>query len=139
MEKIKIDTSKATILIVVKPGADYDKAVKYYTDEGWEIYKTSQKTFTYDEAYEFWEDLHKYDFGEYTYKYMSSGPSTAVVFTKDEPASEENFKDARRIVGQVRYDMMDIRGDFYKTIVHASDTFEDMVRELPFYFDVESE
>lgn len=131
MNKIYID--KDWIFTVIKPGfLPYTQdIIKLFESAGWKLDRTTIKQLTYDEAKKLYEVHRKENFYEELCKYMSSGMSRAIIYTRPGSVSDLTFKDSSKIKDNIRktWGISDMRN-----VLHSSDSFSAMTRESSIYF-----
>lgn len=126
-------TGKQNIFVVIKPGF-LDKSkdiIEKFEREGWKISKMKTKTLLFSEAKSLYISHKKEDFYTSLCHYMSSGPSTAIIFTKDAPSSDKIFKKVAAIKDDIRkhFGESDMRN-----VLHSSGSAEAMKHEMGIYF-----
>lgn len=126
-------TGKQNIFVVIKPGF-LDKSkdiIEKFEREGWKISKMKTKTLLFSEAKSLYISHKKEDFYTPLCHYMSSGPSTAIIFTKDAPATDKIFKKVAAIKDDIRkrFGESDMRN-----VLHSSDSADAMKHEMGIYF-----
>ena len=62
---------------------------------------------------------------------MSSGPSLAIIFTRDKPNNNKIYKEVSEIKDSIRkkWGESDMRN-----VLHSSDSYEHMLKEMSIYF-----
>lgn len=127
------NSDKAYIFTVVKPGAlQYtQKIIERFEEDGWKVSKIRTKQLLLKEAHKLYAVHKKEDFYKPLCEYMSSGNSTAIIYTKDEPMTGKVFKEVKVIKDEIRekYGESDMRN-----ILHSSDSLEHMNEEIKIYF-----
>ena len=131
------NSDKAYIFTVVKPGSlQYtQKIIEKFEENGWRVSKIRTKHLLSKEAHKLYAIHKKKDFYKSLCEYMSSGNSTAIIYTKDEPMSEKVFKEVKQIKDEIRekYGESDMRN-----VLHSSDSLEHMVEEIKIYFNMKT-
>lgn len=121
------------IFIIIKPGflEKSKDIIEKFEREGWKISKMKTKTLLFSEAKRLYAVHKKEDFYTPLCHYMSSGPSTAIVFSKDAPATDKVFKKVASLKDEIRkqYGESDMRN-----VMHSSDSAEAMEHEMGIYF-----
>ena len=121
------------IFTVVKPGAlQYtQKIIERFEEDGWKVSKIRTKQLLLKEAHALYKVHKKESFYDDLCEYMSSGNSTAIIFTKDEPMQNSVFKEVAEIKDEIRgeYGESDMRN-----VLHSSDSLEHMKEEMKVYF-----
>lgn len=142
METRKIDTTKSVMLLVVKPGFidKVDEIVKEFTSESkkhrkWELVAQATKTLTLEEALELYKINDCCTWYADCCDYMSSGPSTALLFTNDEDYVESTFWESKEIVCDFRLKWHDNTWEYRKNGLHSADSMEELKMQIPVYFD----
>lgn len=121
------------IFTVIKPGFlnIAQQVIDEFLEDGWQIYKTTTKTLTLPEAHTLYETHKKEDFYEDLCKYMSSGPSMAIIYTRPGVIRKNMFDRVGQLKDKIRqeYGESDMRN-----VLHSSDNYSDMLRESSVYF-----
>lgn len=125
--------SMKRIFTIVKPGFEKltPTIIKLFNKEGWNVAKIKTKVLLLSEAKSLY-DIHKKEkWYEPLCKYMSSGPTTAIIFTKNEPMSKKVFDEVGKIKDEIRkkYGESDMRN-----VMHSSDSLQHMKHEMSIYF-----
>ena len=127
------DKNKSWVFTVIKPGfTQYSQQIiDRFAESGWRVAKTKSKQLLLKEAHKLYEIHKKEDFYKDLCKYMSSGITTAILYTKDEPMNEKLFKEVDKIKDEIRdkYGESDMRN-----VMHSSDSLEHMKFEASIYF-----
>ena len=121
---------KNHVLVVIKPGFEnlLGTLCELFKQNGYKIVKTKTKRLLESEAKSLYMVHAKEDFYEDLCKYMSSGPSTAMILYKK---SDNIFKDFEKLKDMIReeYGESDMRN-----VIHSSDSYENFTHESPIYF-----
>ena len=127
------DENKSWVFTIVKPGfSQYSQQIiDKFVENGWRVAKTKSKQLLLKEACKLYEIRKNEDFYKDLCKYMSSGISTAILYTKDEPMTDKLFKEVDKIKDEIRdeYGESDMRN-----VMHSSDSLEHMKFEASIYF-----
>lgn len=119
--------------VVVKPGfLDLaQKVIEEFEDAGWSIFATKTKKLLLPESHELYKPHEKEDFYEDLCKYMSSGLSMGIIFTRP-GALGEGFKTVDALKDKLRkeYGESDMRN-----LMHSSDNLERARIESQVYFN----
>lgn len=121
------------IFTIVKPGFEKltPTIIKKFNDNGWNVAKIKTKQLLLSEAKSLY-DIHKKEkWYEPLCKYMSSGPTTAIIFTKPGIMSKKVFEETGKIKDEIRkeYGESDMRN-----VMHSSDSLQHMKHEMSIYF-----
>lgn len=124
---------KKYIFTVIKPGFLNigQKIIERFEEDGWKVSKMRTKQLLLSEARLLYSVHKKEDFYKDLCIYMSSGPSTAIIFTKDDLMDNDIFKEVSEIKDEIRkeYGESDMRN-----VLHSSDSLEHMEVEQVIYF-----
>lgn len=128
-----VDDSRANILVVIKPGFfnHAQNIIDEYEKKGWILMRTRTKQLLLDEAKVLYEPHKKESFFDDLCKYMSSGPSTALLFSKDTRFSSKVFEETGKIKDKIR---KKFGIDEMKNVIHSSDSLERLRIERGIYF-----
>ena len=129
----QLDTPHADIFTIIKPGFLHlsDDIVKEFEENGWEVYKTRTKQLLSSEARELYKIHKKEDWYEPLVKYMSSGPTLAIIFRKVGNIPDDIYK----AVGEIKDKIRDEYGESdMRNVMHSSDSLEHMMQEMQVYF-----
>ena len=118
------------VLVVIKPGFEnlLGTLCELFKQNGYKIVKTKTKRLLESEAKSLYMVHAKEDFYEDLCKYMSSGPSTAMILYKK---SDNIFKDFEKLKDMIReeYGESDMRN-----VIHSSDSYKNFTHESQVYF-----
>ena len=121
---------KNHVLVVIKPGFEnlLGTLCELFKQNGYKIVKTKTKRLLESEAKSLYMVHAKEDFYEDLCKYMSSGPSTAMILYKK---SDNIFKDFEKLKDMIReeYGESDMRN-----VIHSSDSYKSFTHESQVYF-----
>ena len=121
---------KNHVLVVIKPGFEnlLSTLCELFKQNGYKIVKTKTKRLLESEAKSLYMVHAKEDFYEDLCKYMSSGPSTAMILYKK---SDNIFKDFEKLKDIIReeYGESDMRN-----VIHSSDSYKNFTHESQVYF-----
>ena len=121
---------KNHVLVVIKPGFEnlLGTLCELFKQNGYKIVKTKTKRLLESEAKSLYMVHAKEDFYEDLCKYMSSGPSTAMILYKK---SDNIFKDFEKLKDMIReeYGESDMRN-----VIHSSDSYKNFTHESQIYF-----
>ena len=121
---------KNHVLVVIKPGFEnlLGTLCELFKQNGYKIVKTKTKRLLESEAKSLYKVHAKEDFYEDLCKYMSSGPSTAMILYKK---SDNIFKDFEKLKDMIReeYGESDMRN-----VIHSSDSYKNFTHESQVYF-----
>jgi nucleoside-diphosphate kinase len=121
---------KNHVLVVIKPGFEnlLSTLCDLFKQNGYKIVKTKTKRLLESEAKSLYMVHAKEDFYEDLCKYMSSGPSTAMILYKK---SDNIFKDFEKLKDKIReeYGESDMRN-----VIHSSDSYKNFTHESQVYF-----
>lgn len=137
----------AWIFVIVKPGFEkYTQQIieeftsdvpgddKHPTHTPWVLSKTRTKILLPEEARSLYEIHKKEDWYEDLWKYMSSGPTTGLLFVKpDEKVSKKMFKEVGAIKDYIRERWGESE---MRNVIHSSDSIEHMQHEASIYFTI---
>jgi len=121
------------IFVVIKPGFLHlaKNIIEIFNKNGWDIYQIRTKQLLRKEANKLYA-VHK---NEFFYndlcKYISSGPSMAIIFTRNELPDDKIYKEVSGIKEKIRnkWGESDMRN-----VLHSSDSYEHMLKEMSIYF-----
>lgn len=126
-------TESQQIFTVIKPGFLnlQDEIVKLFQENGWEIYKNRTMKLSEEQAKRLYQSHKKEDFFEPLVKYMSSGLSEAIIYSKSGRTDSDTFKATDKIKDEIRkkWGESDMRN-----VMHSSDSLEHMIEEMSVYF-----
>lgn len=121
------------IFTVIKPGfLQYTQdIIEQFEAAGWKLDRTVIKQLTYEEAKKLYEVHRKETFYEELCRYMSSGVTRAIIYTRPGSVSDRTFKDSSKIKDGIRkaWGISDM-----KNVLHSSDSFSAMIHESGLYF-----
>ena len=121
------------IFTVVKPGFLNltQKIIEKFEEKGWQVSKIRTKQLLLKEAHALYAIHKEKDFYKDLCEYMSSGPSTAIIYSKPGPMDKNIFKEVEEIKDEIRnkYGESDMRN-----VMHSSDSLEHMNNEKDVYF-----
>ena len=128
-----VDDSKYNILVIVKPGFfdNIQYIMDQYVKKDWVLERMRTKQLLPEEAKQLYSPHKGKEFYEDLCEYMSSGPSTALLFTKDVPFSNKMFKETDSIKDNIR---KKIGKDEMRNAIHSSDSLERLQVERGIYF-----
>lgn len=121
------------IFTIIKPGfLQYTQQIlDIFEENGWTVDQTTIKTLTREQA-EYLYDVHKKeDWFDSLCKYMSSGPSRAIMFMKPGRQTKDTYKDVAKIKDGIR-DKWGI--DDCRNVMHSSDCMSALEHESGVYF-----
>lgn len=129
---------RAWIFVIVKPGF-LDKTqsiIKEFTartpdHEAWSLSRVRTKILLPEEARKLYDVHKKEDWYKDLWKYMSSGPSTAIIFTRDEKMSQDMFNEVNKIKDMIREKWGESE---MRNVMHSSDSVDRMLQESGVYF-----
>ena len=128
-----VDDSRCNILVIVKPGffKDIPLIINKFDEKGWVVDRMRTKQLLPEEAARLY-DIHKKEewFGELC-DYMSSEPTTAILFVKDTPMSPDMFDETGGIKDALRKELGESE---MRNVVHSSDSLERLQIERGIYF-----
>lgn len=121
------------IFTIIKPGfLQYAQQIlDIFKEHGWEMDQTRIKALTFDEAKELYKVHKKEDWYEALCRYMSSGVSRAIMFTKPGKQTKQTYEDVAKIKEGIR-ERWGI--DDCKNVMHSSDCMSALEHESRFYF-----
>ena len=123
---------KQIIFTVIKPGfLNISKQIiDVFEKNGFIVYKIKTKQLVLKEAHKLYDVHKKEDFYEDLCKYMSSEPTTAIIY-KANKSIKNIFKTVEKIKEEIRekYGESDMRN-----VLHSSDSYEHMMEEIGVYF-----
>lgn len=121
------------IFTVIKPGFLHraKNIIEIFQKSGWEVSKLRTKQLLRKEANKLYEVHKNESFYNDLCKYMSSGPSLAIIFTRDKPNNDKIYKEVSEIKDSIRkkWGESDMRN-----VLHSSDSYEHMLKEMSIYF-----
>lgn len=121
--------------IVIKPGFDeYSKQIiEMFEEEGWRMVKIRTKKLLLQEAHRLYAVHKKESFYEDLCKYMSSAPSTAILWTREADGRSDNYwlKQVSKLKDTIRerWSESDMRN-----VMHSSDSVESLKNESQVFF-----
>lgn len=121
------------VLVIVKPGF-LDKSqwiINKMKRNGWTLAQMKSKILTMNEAKRLYYPHKDKDFYYKLCKYMTSGPSCAMVFHKDKNIGEKAFKKMDAIKDEIRQKWGETE---MKNTIHSSDNEARLRREMSIYF-----
>lgn len=118
---------------IIKPGfLQYtEQIINIFKAAGWEMDQTTIKALTRDEAEGLYDVHKKEDWYDDLCKYMSSGPSRAIMFTKPGRQTNQTYKDVAKIKDGIRKKW---GVDDCRNVMHSSDSMSALEYESGFYF-----
>lgn len=121
------------IFTIIKPGfLQYAQQIlDIFKEHGWEMDQTRIKALTFDEAKELYKVHKNEDWYEALCRYMSSGVSRAIMFTKPGKQTKQTYEDVAKIKEGIR-ERWGI--DDCKNVMHSSDCMSALEHESRFYF-----
>ena len=121
------------IFTIIKPGfLQYTQQIlDIFKENGWEMDQTRIKALTFDEAKELYKVHKKEDWYEALCRYMSSGVSRAIMFTKPGKQTKQTYEDVAKIKEGIR-ERWGV--DDCKNVMHSSDCMSALEHESRFYF-----
>lgn len=124
---------KQYIFTVIKPGAlQYaKKIIEMFEKCGWEVAKLRTKQLLRKEAKKLYAVHKEEHFYNDLCKYMSSGPSMAILYTRDKLPNPDIYKEVEELKDKIRdkFGESDMRN-----VLHSSDSYEHMQKEMGIYF-----
>jgi nucleoside diphosphate kinase len=128
-----IDDSKCNIFVIVKPGffKDIPLIINKFGEKGWIIDRMKTKQLLPQEAERLYDIHKKEDWFEELCEYMSSEPTTAILFVKDSPMSDKMFKETGKIKDSIRKEFGESE---MRNVIHSSDSLERLQIERGIYF-----
>lgn len=127
------ESDRKQIFVIIKPGfLQYQQGIiDIFIKNNWSISKLRTKQLLLREA----QDLYKMHVNEPFYKdlckYMSSGPSVGILFTKPKRTTEVTIRSVDKIKDLIRskWGFNEMRN-----VLHSSDSVENVKRESNIYF-----
>lgn len=128
-----IDDSKCNIFVIVKPGffKDIPLIINKFSEKGWIIDRMKTKQLLPQEAERLYDIHKKEDWFEELCEYMSSEPTTAILFVKNSPMSDKMFKETGKIKDSIRKEFGE---NEMRNVIHSSDSLERLQIERGIYF-----
>jgi nucleoside-diphosphate kinase len=128
-----VDDNRQNIFVIVKPGFLEDTAfvIDEFAKRGWRVDRIRTKQLLPEEAKRLYEPHKKEDFFKDLCKYMSSAPSTAILFVKDGSMSSKMFAETDKIKDHIR---KEIGESEMRNGIHSSDSLERLQIERGIYF-----
>lgn len=128
-----VDDSKFNIIVIVKPGffKDIPLIINKFTDKGWVIERTKTKQLLPEEAEKLYEVHKDEEWFDELIEYMTSEPTTAILFTKDSEMEKDMFDETNGIKDEIR---SEIGESEMRNGVHTSDSLERLQIERGIYF-----
>lgn len=132
-EALKSNMGTEKIFTIVKPGfLDHTEDILLvFNEEGWMMTNTTIKTLTMREAKELYK-VHKDEpWYDSLCKYMSSGPSRAIMFKRPGQQDKGTYESVAKLKDKIRkkWGIDDCRN-----VMHSSDSMSAMEHESQFYF-----
>lgn len=125
--------SNKEAFVIIKPGfLNLSKQIiERFEESGWKLSQIKTKQLLLIEAKKLYEPHKKEDFYKPLCKYMSSGQSTAMIFTKKGLMSDKVFEGIGKIKDEIRekYGESEMRN-----VIHSSDSLERLKIESGIYF-----
>lgn len=121
------------IFTVIKPGFLHraKNIIEIFQKSGWEVSKLRTKQLLRKEANKLYEVHKKESFYNDLCKYMSSGPSLAIIFTRDKLNNDKIYKEVSEIKDSIRKKWGESE---MRNVLHSSDSYEHMLKEMSIYF-----
>lgn len=121
------------IFTVIKPGFLHlaKNIIEIFNKNGWEVSKLRTKQLLRKEANKLYAVHKKESFYNDLCKYMSSGPSLAIIFTRDKPNNDKIYKEVSEIKDRIRKKWGESE---MRNVLHSSDSYEHMLKEMSIYF-----
>ena len=128
-----INDSKCNIFVIVKPGffKDIPLIINKFGEKGWVVDRIRTKQLLPQEAKKLYDIHKKEDWFEDLCEYMSSEPTTAILFVKDSPMSDKMFKETGKIKDSIRKELGESE---MRNVIHSSDSLERLQIERGIYF-----
>ena len=121
------------IFTVIKPGFLHlaKNIIEIFNKSGWEVSKLRTKQLLRKEANKLYAVHKKENFYTPLCKYMSSGPTMAIIFTRNKLPNNEIYKEVSEVKDKIRkkWGESDMRN-----VIHSSDSYEHMLKEMSIYF-----
>ena len=128
-----VDDSRQNIFVIVKPGFLKDTAfiIDEFGKKDWVVSRIKTKQLLPKEAARLY-DIHKEeDWYKDLCEYMSSEPTTAILFVKDAPMSKKMFEETGKIKDAIREKLGESE---MRNAIHSSDSLERLQIERGIYF-----
>ncbi len=121
------------IFTVIKPGFLHlaKNIIEIFNKNGWEVSKLRTKQLLRKEADKLYAVHKKESFYNDLCKYMSSGPSLAIIFTRDKLNNDKIYKEVSEIKDRIRKKWGESE---MRNVLHSSDSYEHMLKEMSIYF-----
>lgn len=121
------------IFTVIKPGFLHHakNIIEIFQKSGWEVSKLRTKQLLRKEANKLYGVHKKESFYNDLCKYMSSGPSLAIIFTRDKPNNDKIYKEVSEVKDSIRKKWGESE---MRNVLHSSDSYEHMLKEMSIYF-----
>ena len=121
------------IFTVIKPGFLHlaKNIIEIFNKNGWEVSKLRTKQLLRKEANKLYAVHKKESFYNDLCKYMSSGPSLAIIFTRDKLNNDKIYKEVSEIKDKIRKKWGESE---MRNVLHSSDSYEHMLKEMSIYF-----
>lgn len=121
------------IFTVIKPGFLHlaKNIIEIFNKNGWEVSKLRTKQLLRKEANNLYAVHKKESFYNDLCKYMSSGPSLAIIFTRDKLNNDKIYKEVSEIKDRIRKKWGESE---MRNVLHSSDSYEHMLKEMSIYF-----
>ena len=128
-----VDDSKCNIFVIVKPGflKDIPLIINKFGERGWVVDRMKTKQLLLQEAKQLYDIHKKEDWFKDLCEYMSSEPTTAILFVKDEPMSNKMFVETGKIKDAIRKELGESE---MRNAIHSSDSLERLQIERGIYF-----
>ena len=128
-----VNDAKCNILVIVKPGffKDIPLIINKFDEKGWVVDRMRTKQLLLQEAKRLYDIHKKEDWFEDLCEYMSSEPTTAILFVKDEPMSDKMFIETGKIKDAIRKELGESE---MRNAIHSSDSLERLQIERGIYF-----
>lgn len=121
------------IFTVIKPGFLHlaKNIIEIFNKNGWEVSKLRTKQLLRKEANKLYAVHKKESFYNDLCKYMSSGPSLAIIFIRDKLNNDKIYKEVSEIKDRIRKKWGESE---MRNVLHSSDSYEHMLKEMSIYF-----
>lgn len=133
MKSLSTYINECSVFTIIKPGF-LDKTsdiIEIFDKAGWWPSQITIKTLTLQEAKELYKVHKNEEWYDSLCEYMSSGPSRAIMFSRDGQMNKSAFKD----VADIKEDIRKKWGiDDCRNVMHSSDSYSAMEHEKSIYF-----
>lgn len=127
------ESDRKQIFVIIKPGfLQYQQGIiDIFIKNNWSISKLRTKQLLLREAQDLYKMHEKEPFYKDLCKYMSSGPSVGILFTKPKRTTEVTIRSVDKIKDLIRskWGFNEMRN-----VLHSSDSVENVKRESNIYF-----